>query len=641
MRLLENTRIQCIILLAVTGLFAGVNWLRIESFWGDPARSLFEIYRASNGEMPYRDFTFPYPPLTISVLGLILHYGGSSFRVAQIAYDAVSLGCVFAVWVLARRFARPVPAFFVTLAFAIASANTKSFALFSLGIYTPSILFGLAGTALASAGLVDLIRTGISRATAAYWAGGGFLWFMCIPDAAAGLLAALICMAFIAMRAFGTRTDRIGELNRVLRASALLLSPSIATYAVLALFLGIGPIVTGVSAYGEASSVCPWWPNGFSAVKGVAAICAAVAGVAIAEILIAKPKAASEGSARSAPWLWAIGGASVWLLHSSVFFGQLAAADGQSYRSGALGIANYLASSVTFATPLMWAWWLMFALELVDWLRSRGDWNTDAKLSLVMLGLLCGASLRGLFGAPGTSSSRPPEAIQGLIFPFLPFLLSRMFHHWAKLRRVAFYPPGATRIQILACVVLCLVAVVRIASMCVKRDYKPYIAINTDAGPVRVADRDSADLYAFMKANTLPDEPFADLAYGGAVNFALHRSTPLYSTQFDGFLPTAQHRARDASQLLAAKTRFVIKPNLRPARYGTGAGCSFPRFAWKAPPCPGCDGIVFPVIQAIDEQYSSVAHFGDRDVYSRAAALNSASSMPARGVLSPSTTNRY
>jgi hypothetical protein len=88
--------------------------------------------------MPYRDFTFPYPPLAISVLGLLLHYGGPSFRIAQIAYDAVSLGCVFAVWVLARRFARPVPAFFVTLALAIAGANTSSFALFS-----PSILAAL------------------------------------------------------------------------------------------------------------------------------------------------------------------------------------------------------------------------------------------------------------------------------------------------------------------------------------------------------------------------------------------------------------------------------------------------------------------------------------------------------------------
>jgi hypothetical protein len=261
-------------------------------------------------------------------------------------------------------------------------------------------------------------------------------------------------------------------------------------------------------------------------------------------------------------------------------------------------------------------------------------------LSLVMLGLLCGASLRGLFGAPGTSSSRPPEAIQGLVFPFLPFLLSRMFHHWATLRRLALPPMTAARMQALACIVLSLVAVVRIVSMRVKRDHMAYIAMNTDAGPVRVADRDSADLYAFVKANTRPDEPIADLAYGGAVNFALHRSTPLYSTQFDGFLPTAQHRARDASQLLRAKTRFVIKQNLRPARYGTGAGCSFPRFAWKAPPCPGCDRVEFPVIQVIDQQYSSVAHFGDRDVYCRAGEPTSASSMPANRVLSPSTANR-
>jgi hypothetical protein len=448
-------------------------------------------------------------------------------------------------------------------------------------------------------------------------------------------------MALIATRAPQTGMDRTRALNRALGASALLLAPSIAMYALLALFLGTGPIVAGMSAYGEASSVCPWWPNGFSAVLGAAAICAAIAGVAVAEPWIAKPRSASEGSPRSAPWPWAIAGASVWLLYTMVFFRQLVASEGQSYQSGALAIASFLASTVTFAIPLMWAWWLMFSLELVDWLGSKGDRDIDAQVSLVMLGLLSGGSVRGLFGAPGTSSTHPPEAIQGLVFPFLPFLLSRMFHHWAKFRGLALSPRAAARIQVLACVVLCLAALVRIAAMRVKHEHKQYIAINTDAGPVKVADRDSADLYAFMKANTRPDEPIADLAYGGGVNFALHRPTPLYSTVFVAFLPTPQHRARDASQLAAARTRFVIKGNRRPAVYGAGAGCSFPRLTWIAPPCPGCDQVVFPVIQVIDQQYSSVAHFGDRDVYSLRAELNSASSMPAPGASSSSTANRY
>jgi hypothetical protein len=614
MRLLENVKLQCLIFLAVAAFSASANWLTIGSFWGDPARSLFEIYRASTGEIPYRDFMFPYPPLPISVLGLMLHYGGASFRVAQSAYDAIGLGCVFAVWVLARRFARPVPAFLITLAFVIAGANTSSFALFSFGVYTPSILFGLAGTALASAGLADLIRAGMSRSTIAFLVGGGLLSCMSRPEAAAGLIAALICMSLIAMRSATTRLDRVRALSRVIRASALLLAPSMAMYAVLAVFLGIRPIVAGVTAYGAASSVCPWWPNGFSVVGGLAAVCATIAGLSIAETFVAKPQTAPEGKARS---LYAIAGATGWLLYTMVFFKQLAEAEGQSFQSGVLGVANYLASSVTFVTPLMWAWWLMFALELVVWVRSRDQQDVDARMSLVMLGLLCGASLRGLFGAPGTSSSHPPEAIQALAFPFLPFVLSRMFHHWARLRGLVLSQTAVNRTQVLACVVLCLVSVVRIIANDVKRAHKPYITIYTDAGPIRVADRASADVYAFMKANTMEEEPIADLAYGGVVNFALHRPTPLYSTQFIMYLPSEQHRARDARQLQAAKTRFVIRGHSRPARYGTGVVCSFPRLEWKAPPCPDCDRVIFPVMQVIEQEYSPIAHFGDTDVYSR------------------------
>src|SRR5215467_15446304 len=53
--------------------FVRVQLCRLAStFWGDPARSLFEFYRAAIGEIPYRDFTLPYPPLAIALISPVL-----------------------------------------------------------------------------------------------------------------------------------------------------------------------------------------------------------------------------------------------------------------------------------------------------------------------------------------------------------------------------------------------------------------------------------------------------------------------------------------------------------------------------------------------------------------------------------------
>ena len=620
--LLVNRNIHCAILLASSIFFAAHNWLEIGSFWGDPARSLFEIYRASRSEIPYRDFTFQYPPLTIFLLGTVLQFFGATFKVAQIAYDLLSLGCVFALWFLARRLAQPVPALLVTLALIMIGANGSGFALFSLEIYTPSILFGASGLALALAGLVDLPTVGMTRSTVALLIGGGLIGCLSRLEAIAGICAALLCLSLVAMRS----PDRRNALMRVFTAAVLLLLPSLATYAALAVILGSTALLQGMTGYGQAAGVCPWWPNGFGALGGVAAICAAVASMVLAERIVVRkrveppdtssvaftPFAPASYRRRAYAWL-GIAAALVWLVYTMVVRRPFESA----HSHGAVAIARYLTATDTFTTPLMWACCVLFAAEL--WMYSRSRTHDDmAKISLVVLSVIAAVSVRSLFGSTISRFARPPDMTQAFLFVTFPFILYRMFQFWAKLRGYVLDQAELRRIEWLACAILCIFGAAQIARATVKSEAEPYITINTDAGPVKVSDNlTSARVYQFLKVNSLPEESIADVAYGGGVNFALHRAGPLYSTQFVLLRPTVLQRERDAAQLAAAQTRFVISRIPPVARYGNGIGCACPRLVWEPSPPPGDALELFPLMTLIEQRYQPVMRLAPVVIYSR------------------------
>jgi hypothetical protein len=605
--------------LAASIFFAAHNWLEIGSFWGDPARSLFEIYRASRSEIPYRDFTFQYPPLTIFLLAPVLHFFGATFKVTQIAYDLLSLGCVFALWTLARRLAQPVPALLVTLALIMIGANGSGFALFSLEIYTPSILFGASGLALALAGLVDLLTVGTTRSTVALLISGGLIGCLSRLEAIAGICAALFCLSLIAVRS----PDHRNALPRVFTAAVLLLLPSLATYAALAVILGSTALLQGMTGYGQAAGVCPWWPNGFGALGGVAAICAAIASMVIADRIVVRKKMAKADAAgapfapasyrrRAYTWL-GIAAALIWMVYTMVVRRPFESA----HSHGAVAIARYLTATDTFTTPLMWACCVLFAAELWMYARSRTH-NDMAKISLVVLSVIAAVSVRSLFGSTISRFARPPDMTQAFLFVTFPFILHRMFEFWAKLCDYVLDQAELRRIEWLACAILCIFGAAQIARASVKSAAEPYITINTDAGPVKVSDNlTSARVYQFLKVNSLPEESIADVAYGGGVNFALHRAGPLYSTQFVLLRPTVRQRERDAAQLAASQTRFVISRIPPVARYGNGIGCACPRLVWEPSPAPGDAKEFFPLVALIEQRYQPVMRLSPVVIYSR------------------------
>ena len=150
------------------------------------------------GELPYRDFTWQYPPLSIFVLGGAFRLFGATFATAQVVIDLLSSLLVFCVWQFARRLLSRGPAFAIVLLFAAVGGAQCAYAfpLFSLTIYTPAILTGSIGVLLACTALVDLVRMG--RLRVGGWiqlALGSLLALLSKPECAIVIAAAAIAIA--------------------------------------------------------------------------------------------------------------------------------------------------------------------------------------------------------------------------------------------------------------------------------------------------------------------------------------------------------------------------------------------------------------------------------------------------------------
>jgi len=177
------------------------------------------------------------------------------------------------------------------------------------------------------------------------------------------------------------------------------------------------------------------------------------------------------------------------------------------------------------------------------------------------------------------------------------------------------------RIFLLGGLWLCLFGGGRIVGDTLRDHVRPYRQIQTAAGSVRLNDGGvSSGVYEFLKKNTTPGEPIADFAYGGGVNFALHRTSPLYTTEFENYLPSEAQRRRDRDQLRDSNVRFVISSIPPPFKYGTPFGCPFPRFVWKTEGSTDPPTVTFPVMDLIEERYLPAGRFDAIAMYARRAS---------------------
>jgi len=105
--------------------------------------------------------------------------------------------------------------------------------------------------------------------------------------------------------------------------------------------------------------------------------------------------------------------------------------------------------------------------------------------------------------------------------------------------------------------------------------------------------------------NTSPSDTVLDLPYGGGINFAAHRLSPFFETQFQQVSMPERFLEKDLEALRQRPPKVVIADN--GPNYGASYGlksnaCAFPRLVW-APSTNSVDDRVFPAIDEIQQNY--------------------------------------
>src|SRR5579871_6031566 len=95
---------NAVVLGLVCVVFMVLRWKKMGSLmWLDPAHWLNEISRTAHGELPYRDFSFQYPPFVVFLYGWLLRIFGIRFTTVQVITDIIDVGVIVCCYALIRR----------------------------------------------------------------------------------------------------------------------------------------------------------------------------------------------------------------------------------------------------------------------------------------------------------------------------------------------------------------------------------------------------------------------------------------------------------------------------------------------------------------------------------------------------------
>src|SRR5512136_1964695 len=230
-----------------------LRWGKLDSLWGDPARWLFEAYRSASGETLYRDFAWQFPPLSLLLISGVFRLFGGTFEAAQVMLDALSLSAVLLLWAVARRIMPAGLALAVTIAgvIAISTGGGPDFRLFSLQLYTPAQLTGLAGTLLLTWSLIAALQRG--RLTPGRWIAlslGSTIGLLSKPEYAAACLGGLIVFVLVEARTWFLNKSMGAWLRHTLLVLALGVLPAAIGYLVVGSAVGFDNLMAGVTGYG-------------------------------------------------------------------------------------------------------------------------------------------------------------------------------------------------------------------------------------------------------------------------------------------------------------------------------------------------------------------------------------------------------
>lgn len=613
-----------LILLGLSVAFALARWCTLESFWGDSPRWIFEVYRSATGELPYRDFAWQYPPLSLFLFSGAVRLFGHTFPVVQLLLDLLSAGVVLLTWNFARRILpRPLP---LLVAAALASAgasNSANFALFSLQIYTPAILTGMIGLLILLNAAIDYLQSGSLPASRLAWISlGATICLLSKPEFIAGSVASLLALALADRRVWFEQRPASAWLSQYTKLALVSLVPALLGYAALCAFCGTSNVAAGVAGYGLASLSCPWWPTGLGLLGALTALGYGVLLAALFSLTRTAQFRERYGSRYTILWIAAALSA-VLVAAYLPFCKELPMFQGRITLSHTL---TYFLSTGTMLLPVMWFSIVLSAVLAIGLVRAYRHSAFAAgtrfppgdAVLLIVLGAAVAMSLRGLFSGTMSQLSLASVAAYPLWFVLGPYLLIRFLDRASPSASRFSFPILTAPAAVVALVAV--FALLRLAGVAVGEIRRPYAKIATREGVIRLKDLDqSPKVYAFIAQHAAPHEPVLDLAGGGGINIGQQHPSPLFSTQFTALAPPARYLELDA-RLIAQHPPRLIVANAGDdfgATYGIcmNTGCTFPHFVWHSTK-PACNAAVtFPALDYIRQNYAPLASFGDKIIY--------------------------
>lgn len=591
-------------------------WLKLTDLTaGDSVRWFLEAHRAASGEMPYRDFSWLYPPAGLWPFVLAFKLFGSSFAAIQVVLDLLSWAACLLLWNIARK---PLPraiALATAALFAVAGAsNTNNFALFSLNLYAPGLLTGVVGLLLFLGPLVDRLCDDQCHSLSI----SSFSWIEGLSIVGGATLACLskleIAVAVAGASAIFPALLLVREkkmqapafLRSAIGLGLAALGPSIIFLLLLALRAGVRQTLEALGGYGVGGLTCPWWPTGIGLLSIVGTLSRALVLAGLLSLLRFRALLADYGRR----YLAFLGAASVAAVLACLLLSYSLSEFANSQPKGmsrTLLLARYMLSLTSVLHPVMWVGIAYLALSGFRIARGRSIARAAFPwLLIIAVGML--ASSRSLFG---DLFSR----VSGVFASSYPmwFLVAAIIA-LELLRRIG--GALAAHRTTLVSIAILLYGGARLVSMYQSYRGILFTSLETEAGPVRLRDFEhGAAMYEAVQAQTKPGDRILEVPFGGGLVFASQRKSSLFLTQFVGLAPSGFIEEIDKNKLLAAPPHLVIAnraPKLGAGK-GVALGCGFPHFMFAPPDHDPQTEPEQPSLAMIQANYRVVQVIGDRE----------------------------
>ncbi len=603
---------------AICAIVALVRWVVLDNLiTTDPPMWLYQSARFAWGEFPYRDFSYNYSPLSLLVVGGVLRWLGVKFWVAALTMDVLAALNVAVAYRLARRLMPPFFAWVsVVFLLGICTTSLTKYNLFSFSTYSPSLLFASLGLLLVILAGVDWLREGPSPRRMFWLAMGSFLAMSSKQEALVTALGALVLLAFL-----DSKSRFVRGLATFVRlyAGVLLVCglPAALLYMVVAREAGLRSFLDGLEGYGLASTTCPWWPTGYGALGGLAAL--GNAAVLLTGLLFPFRRTLPERWGRAYRWLLLFlpVGVMAWTTYLWL--------QNRTVLNWPVPLTQRLLVCVPtlfWTNPVllmaMWSSLPLVCYLLWDLLRKRGALEAERKELLFVFAVPAAISLRGLF----LTTLAPMTEVSALCYPFFcivgPYLL------WLVVRGISTgnpsegtAPTSIWKYQASFAGVLLAYSLLRFGGAYATGALEPghWQPLQTEAGLVRLGDGGiSAEAYRYVVDHTKPKDLISEIPYGGGLGFAAHRRPALFTNQFTQLKMPESYQQLDVAQMEAhpAALVVVVDNSLYGTEYGMQAyvGCPCPRLVWLPDQFSGVPRYVFPIVPYLKTHYRAVSRFG-------------------------------